>query len=243
MWENSELKQNAKNVLSRFGYWLPFLATIIVGFLATDPANIISILTQDLEYTSIMENEKYSSFLMTAIPFILIFSIIWNTFIGYPLMVGMDRFFMENRLFGSKIERLFWVFKSGGYLNIVKTMFLLNLKVLLWSFLLIIPGIIKSYEYFMVPYILAENPKISSKRAFELSKEMTRDEKFDIFFLGLSFIGWIILGSITCGIGLLFLEPYVQATYAELYQVMREKAHSQNFSDFNELPGFLPEQQ
>lgn len=241
MWEISEVKERARSVLSRFGYWMPFLATIIVGFFATNPANIVSILTEDLDTASILENEEYLSFLTAFIPLLLIFSFVWNTFIGYPLMVGMNRFFMENRLFGSKIESLFWVFKSGGYLNIVKTMFLLNLKVLLWSFLFIIPGIIKSYEYFMVPYILAENPKISSKRAFELSKEMTRDEKFDIFLLGLSFIGWIILGSITCGIGLLFLEPYVQATYAELYQVEREKVHSRNISDFEELPGFLRE--
>ena len=67
----------------------------------------------------------------------------------------------------------------------------------------------------MVPYILAENPGIDSRRAFELSKEMTRDEKFDIFLLALSFIGWYLLGAITCGIGILFLEPYYQATFAD----------------------------
>ena len=86
-------------------------------------------------------------------------------------MVGLNRFFMENRISGAKIQRIFWVFKSGCYFNIVKTMFLLNLKILLWSFLFIIPGIIKSYEYYMVPYILSENPKISSKRAFEIQKK------------------------------------------------------------------------
>ena len=121
-------------------------------------------------------------------------------------------------------------------------MFLLNLKILLWSFLFIIPGIIKSYEYYMVPYILSENPKISSKRAFEISKEMTDREKFDIFWLSLSFFGWYLLGSLTCGIGNLFVEPYIQATFAELYQVEREKAHSNGFSDFTELPGFFTEQ-
>ena len=71
---------------------------------------------------------------------------------------------------------------------------------------------------------------------------MTNGEKFDIFWLGLSFFGWILLGTLACGIGVLFVEPYLQTTFAELYQVMREKAHNNGFSDFNELPGFFPEQ-
>ena len=84
---------------------------------------------------------------------------------------------MENRVSGSKVERVFWVFKSGNYLNVVKIMFLMNLKIFLWSLLLFIPGIIKSYQYYMIPYILAENPGIDSRRAFELTKEMTDEQK------------------------------------------------------------------
>ena len=242
MWTNSELKQRAKSVLNNFGYWTPFLATILTGLLSTSASSITSVITDNPEYESVLQNEEYAPILISAVLLIMAFSFIWNTFIGYPVMVGMNRFFMENRLSGSKIDRLFYVFKSGNYLNVVKTMFLLNLKVFLWSLLLLIPGIIKSYEYYMVPYILAENPGISSKRAFEISKEMTNGEKFDIFWLGLSFFGWILLGTLACGIGVLFVEPYIQTTFAELYQVMREKAHNNGFSDFNELPGFFPEQ-
>ena len=242
MWTNSELKQRAKSVLNNFGYWTPFLATILTGLLSTNASNITSVINDNPEYESVLQNEEYAPILISAVLLVMAFSFIWNTFIGYPVMVGMNRFFMENRLSGSKIDRLFYVFKSGNYLNVVKTMFLLNLKVFLWSLLLLIPGIIKSYEYYMVPYILAENPGISSKRAFEISKEMTNGEKFDIFWLGLSFFGWILLGTLACGIGVLFVEPYIQTTFAELYQVMREKAHNNGFSDFNELPGFFPEQ-
>lgn len=242
MWTNSELKQRAKSVLNNFGYWIPFLATILAGLLSTSASSITSVITDNPEYESVLQNEEYAPVLISAVLLIMAFSFIWNTFIGYPVMVGMNRFFMENRLSGSKIDRLFYVFKSGNYLNVVKTMFLLNLKVFLWSLLLLIPGIIKSYEYYMVPYILAENPGISSKRAFEISKEMTHGEKFDIFWLGLSFFGWILLGTLACGIGVLFVEPYIQTTFAELYQVMREKAYNNGFSDFNELPGFFPEQ-
>lgn len=242
MWTNSELKQRAKTVLSRFGYWIPFLATILCGLLMTDPSNILSVMSENGGLETLFENEEFAYYFSTVFLFFFVFSFFFNIFIGYPVLVGMNRFFMENRISGSKIERLFYVFKSGNYLNVVKTMFLMNLKIFLWSLLFIIPGIIKSYEYYMVPYILSENPGISSKRAFEISKEMTNGEKFDIFWLGLSFFGWILLGTLACGIGVLFVEPYLQTTFAELYQVMREKAHNNGFSDFNELPGFFPEQ-
>ena len=242
MWENSELKQKAKQVLSRFGYWTPFLATILCGLLMTDPSNILSVMSKNGGFESFLENEEFAYYFSIAFLSLFVFSFFFNLFVGYPIFVGMNRFFMENRVSGSKVERIFWVFKSGNYLNVVKTMFLMNLKIFLWSLLLFIPGIIKSYQYYMIPYILAENPGIDSKRAFELSKEMTDGEKFDIFWLGLSFIGWILLGTLACGIGVLFVEPYIQATFAELYQVMRDKVHNSGFSDYSELPGFFPEQ-
>ena len=242
MWENSELKQRAKAVLSRFGYWTPFFATIITGLLMTDPSNILSIVSKFPSFESFYQNSEYATILHSVFTPILIFSFAVNLFVGYPILVGMNRFFMENRESGANVERVFWVFKSGNYFNVVKTMFLMNIKIFLWSLLFIIPGIVKSYEYYMVPYILAENPHISSERAFELSKLMTRGEKWKIFVLQLSFIGWYLLGAICCCVGGIFVEPYYEATFAELYQVMREKAHGLGFSDYDELPGFFPEQ-
>lgn len=242
MWENYELKQRAKAVLSRFGYWTPFLATILCGLLMTNPSNILSVMSKNGGFESLFENEEFAYYFSIVFLLFVVFSFFFNIFVGYPVLVGMNRFFMENRVSGSKVDRLFWVFKSGKYLNVVKIMFLMNLKIFLWSLLFIIPGIIKSYQYYMVPYILAENPGMDSERAFEISKEMTDGEKFDIFWLGLSFFGWILLGTFACGIGVLFVEPYIQTTFAELYQVMRDKVHNSGFSDFTELPGFFPEQ-
>ena len=96
------------------------------------------------------------------------------------------------------------------------------LKTLLWLFLFIVPGIIKAYEYSMIPYLLAENPNLSADEAFYLSKQMTTGQKADLFVLDLSFIGWIILGLICCGIGILFVLPYPQATRAEVYLNLKE---------------------
>ncbi len=166
----------------------------------------------------------------------------YSAFVVLPLQVGMRRYFMENRGFRSGFSRLFWAFGHGSYLHIVKVTFIMELKVFLWSLLFIIPGIVKSYEYYMIPLILSENPNLPMDRAFELSRRMTQGEKGKIFVMELSFIGWYLLSVFTCGIGVYFLMPYLEASRAELYEVMREKAHGLGFSDFNELPGFMPNQ-
>ncbi len=166
----------------------------------------------------------------------------YSAFVVLPLQVGMRRYFMENRGFRSGFGRLFWAFGHGSYLHIVKVTFIMELKLFLWSLLFIIPGIVKSYEYYMIPYILSENPNIPMDRAFELSRRMTQGEKWRIFVMELSFIGWYLLSAFTCGLGIYFLMPYLEASRAELYEVMREKAHGLGFSDFNELPGFSPNQ-
>ena len=99
----------------------------------------------------------------------------------------------------------------------------MDLKTLLWLFLFIVPGVIKAYEYSMIPYLLAENPNLSADEAFSLSKQMTTGQKMDLFVLDLSFLGWIILGAICCGIGLLFVQPYPEATKAEVYLILKHR--------------------
>ena len=80
---------------------------------------------------------------------------------------------------------------------------------------------------------------MSTGRAMELSREMMMGEKWHAFVLQLSFIGWVILCSFTFGIGLFFLEPYYQATMAELYAALRSKAFAMNLTDASELGGFV----
>ena len=279
MWTRARIKQEARNSLRRFGYWMPLLVTFLTGILtggfSTGTTTGSSVTTEyTTEYSGDLTpagfitflNDFFSEFFgeigmvledffsnpliaLTTVFFIVIAFVIglvcafgWSAFVVGPVTVGKNRYFMEHRAFGSKFERLFWAFRSGRYLNVVKIMFWREIKIFLWSLLFVIPGIIKSYEYCMVPYILAENPQISCERAFELSKQMTKGEKWKIFVLGLSFIGWVFVGMLCCCVGQFFVQPYIEATYAELYQVMREKAHGLGFSDYSELPGFFPEQ-
>ena len=88
----------------------------------------------------------------------------------------------------------------------------------LWSLLFIIPGIIASYNYAMVPYIVAEDPDVSPKEALFRSKAMMYGNRWRLFCLEISFIGWAFLVVLTCGIGGLWLMPYQQASYADFYR-------------------------
>jgi uncharacterized membrane protein len=166
--------------------------------------------------------------------FVLIL-ILLRVFIGYILEVGGRKYFIDLSAGNSNIGQLGYVFKEGSYFNVFITMLLRSIYLILWTLLLIIPGIIKFYAYRMVPYILADNPDMKAGRAIKLSKEMTDGEKFDIFVLDLSFFGWFILGILLLGIGILFVQPYYDSTNAELYLKLREKALENNLTTNQEL--------
>ncbi|MBQ8927850.1 MAG: DUF975 family protein [Oscillospiraceae bacterium] len=161
-------------------------------------------------------------------------------FLGNPVQVGKNRFFCLARNGDVKFDHLFDQFKSGRYLPTVKTMFFKTLYEFLWGLLFVIPGIIKSYEYALIPYLLAENPYLPKERAFEISKQTMDGEKWNLFVLGLSFLGWQLLGAMMCGVGVLFVNPYVEATFAEFYMCMRAKMLSFGYTTEEELTGGLP---
>ena len=87
----------------------------------------------------------------------------------------------------------------------------------------IVPGIIKSFEYAIIPYILADDPEISSKDVFKKAKQMMKGNKWRLFKLDFSFIGWYLLCVLTLGIGTFFLLPYVNAAMAEFYKELKNK--------------------
>lgn len=101
------------------------------------------------------------------------------------------------------------------------TVFLQGLYTLLWTLLLIIPGIIKSLSYALTPYILHDHAELQYNSAIERSMEMMDGHKMRLFLLYLSFIGWGILALFTCGLGFLWLTPYVNASLAAFYEDVR----------------------
>ena len=95
---------------------------------------------------------------------------------------------------------------------------------LLWCLLLLIPGIVAAYAYRMVPFILAENPDMPAREVIARSREMMKGNKWRAFVLDLSFLGWIILGVVTLGLGLVFwTEPYIKSADAALYVKLKEQ--------------------
>jgi len=144
-------------------------------------------------------------------------------FVAPIFTVGKNRYYMESRAIGfnAGVHKLLWGF-SHDYLNIVWTMFLKNFLVFLGTCCCVIPGIYLGYCYYMVPYILAENPDIKATDALRMSKQMMDDQKFSTFILEISFWGWWILGSLACGVGTVLVLPYYDATFAELYAVLRQ---------------------
>lgn len=248
MFERKELKSNAKKALKSYGFWTAFITTFLASFLMYAGGGSSSAGTGPVfeAIATAAEDPSVSAGAIAAVTGLVIFGALLGlaisfavvAFISGPAVVGFNRFFMEFRLGGSNISKLFWAFNKERYFPVVKTMFVYNLKIALWSLLFVVPGIIKSFEYFMVPYILAENPNIDRKRAFEISKAATQGEKMNIFIFELSFIGCILLGFIACGIGILFVEPYLYASYAELNQKLREKVLNNGYATASELPGF-----
>ena len=104
----------------------------------------------------------------------------------------------------------------------IKAQFFMCLFTLLWSLLLIIPGIIKAYAYSMTFYILAENKGMPVLEAITLSRKMMNGHKMDFFLLSLSFIGWFILVAITFGIAGIWVYPYFYATLTNFYLSVKE---------------------
>lgn len=157
-------------------------------------------------------------------------------FVFNPIEVGGCRFFVENSYEAAPAGRLGFAFKKGTYGNTVLTIFLRNLYTALWTLLFIVPGVIKGYEYRMIPYLLADDPNMPREDAFRISKEMMYGQKMDAFILDLSFFGWDLLSAVTFGlVGIFWVNPYKQATNAELFLSLRNQ-YFQKQNNQNEEP-------
>ena len=144
-------------------------------------------------------------------------TLVLKVFVLNPLQVGCRRWYLHNRKEKPEMSEIVHEF-SRGYVNTVKVMFCRDLFTFLWTLLFIIPGIIKGYEYRMIPFLLAENPEMEMNEAFERSRNLMNGNKWDTFVLDLSFIGWEILVGFTCGIlAVFYVRPYEELTNTELY--------------------------
>lgn len=240
MWTNAQLKQNAWRILQR-DYWMPFLLSFLYSMIVGAANGIVNQIFP-INPSGYYQSDSLSWFFYNS--FVTMSSVL-NFFttlaVGYLLTnvleVGLNRFLMENRGRRSDIGVLFSGYRYN-FGNVVVVQLLRSLFISLWSLALIVPGIVKGYEYAMIPYLLAENPNMPHQRAFELSRMMTQGYKMDMFLLDLSFIGWYLLGFLPCGLGVFFVVPYHRAALAEQYTAMRTRALALGLTTPYELPGF-----
>ena len=162
---------------------------------------------------------------------IAIIAILYIILLAEPLLVAERRYFIiasekENTKMGVMKE----IFKRKNWSNVAVIMFFKSFYNFLW-YLTIIGGIIKTYEYRMIPYLLAENPDMNKKEVFARSKQMMKGNKWKTFILDLSFILWEILSTITFGLlDILYVNPYKIATSVELYKTLKENNNVEELS-------------
>lgn len=248
MTTRGELKDRAKACLRNY-YWWAFAACILSMILMGGDFNGLR-LQWNVDMTSLGKNAAtladgmkgfpsvergwdplflymIMSVLCVMVPVLAIsfaIRVLWTAFVGNVVWVGKCRYFMENRRFmgTAGMRNLFWGFDCGAFRNVVKVMFMRWLFIFLWSLLFVIPGIIKSYEYYLVPYILQDDPTLHYAEALQRSKNLMYGSKWRLFVLQLSFLGWELLGLLCCGVGVLFVAPYREAVYAEFYADLRD---------------------
>lgn len=230
MWTRQELKLNAKAAFKQ-NYWRCVLAGLIWTF-ATGCAATYSYVNQDEQQAQIdalMADGTFTTSMIVAflsiIAAVLIISFLFFIFIRNPLVVSVARFFKANSSQRAELGEFKHPFSGGRYLKTVGTLLLEDIIIALFSILLIIPGIVKCYDYYLVKFILADEPELSGKEALRKSKEMMRGHRWNTFVLNLSFIPWYLLGGITLGlVNIFYVMPYVLQTDAQLYLNIKGEA-------------------
>lgn len=205
---------------------------------------------EELEARGINATELLSNPVMQAVlavaGIMLIATVIWGIvcfIIGGPITLGYAKYNL-NLVDGNnpQFSDLFSKFDCFGQGFCVQ--FLRRLFLLLWTCCFFIPGIVKNYSYSMAAYIAAENPDMSATDCITESRKLMDGNKWRLFCLNLSFIGWSFLCVFTLGIGFLFLFPYMEASYAAFYReivnertpvVMPEQTISQDNPYFTEF--------
>ena len=247
MWSRAQLKDKAKFSLNR-NYWKVVLVSLIFVLVGGGSGNTITLknninttnsnnyiyemndtyyykeknlshLEDSLSYSSLIKFGAMAGVLFLFI-FLIVFAVILilSIFVLNPIEVGCKRFFFKNLNETAQVKEITFAF-DNSYKNVVNVLFFRNLYTALWTLLFIIPGIVKSYEYRMIPYLLAEIPAMPKEKAFSLSKQMMDGQKWDAFVLDLSFLGWRILSAFTFGIlDMFYVTPYFNMTDAALYE-------------------------
>ena len=229
MWTIAEIKESGKRAF-KANYWPCVLVAFLMAlFEGGGSVASSSSQTQQTELSEAMSgmqtNEQIAVVLaiLGAVLLVVGISIVVRIFLANPIALGGCNFFKTNHTdTPASLDLLKTGFQNYGHTFVV--LFVRDLYLVLWTLLLIVPGIIKAYSYCMVPYILAEHPELSANEVITRSREMMQGNKGRAFLLDLSFFGWILLSILTLGLLQLFWTgPYMESTHAALYLKLKEQ--------------------
>ncbi|BDF34992.1 hypothetical protein CE91St62_30550 [Lachnospiraceae bacterium] len=146
-------------------------------------------------------------------------------FVKNMYIVVSRRIFMEGRCYDAvPIQRFLFLLRLKKWMRAAWIMFVEFMYKFFWMFT-IVGGIVKTFSYFLVPYIVAENPDMTARQAITLSRRMMKGHKWECFLFHLSFAGWYILGMLTFGLSAVFYSnPYETASFTEYYIQLRRLA-------------------
>lgn len=175
------------------------------------------------DVTASLLNAAATPGMEASLPFIIGFTIsfilvsIIFLFISCAVSVGYCQFNLD-LVDGSKLNvgSLFSRFrqaKTAVWANI-----LVAVRILVGLILFVIPGIVMMYSYAMVNFVMAEHPEYTAKEALAESRRIMRGNRWKLFCLELSFIGWMFLSALTFGIALIWVVPYQNAAIASFYR-------------------------
>lgn len=172
---------------------------------------------------SIVKSKSIVVILLVILAFVVVFAI-WF-FFENVFSVIMRRVFLEGRTYEKvSFQRTLFLLRVKRWTRACCTMALKSLFSILWS-LTVVGGMIKFFSYYLVPYIVAENPDIKPLEAISLSRRMMKGHKWECFRWELSFFGWTMLSSVTFGVtGIFYSNPYKAAVFSEYYAALREEA-------------------
>ncbi len=210
---NSEFKRRAKKQLQ--GKWLEAAILSLIAWLLTTAGGGVVETVQYVWQNGVLVSVPAAPSSFNGISNLL------SIVLGGPIALGVAGYFLKLiRQEGPIIEDLF-----GGFKFFIKA-FVLNIMItiftLLWTLLLIIPGIIAYLRYSMSYYIMTDNPQLSAFEALNQSKFMMAGYKGKLFRLWLSFLGWFLVGILTLGIGFLWVLPYYNTAKANFYQDLKD---------------------
>ncbi|MBR1962740.1 MAG: DUF975 family protein [Alistipes sp.] len=213
---NSEIRQESLALLK--GNWgagvgatlLYCIVCFVAIFVTMAIASIVAYGAQSPETTSLITQ---------------LASLLVSIFFIYPIAMGMMTMFLPF-VRGEKplqASGLFYTLKAPYYKKSIGVYLLIYIFTLLWTLLLIIPGIIKALSYSLAPYIMAENPELTANQAIEKSMKMMKGHKMDLFLIYLGYLGFSLLSIVGLCIPLLWIMPYYLTVFAKFYEEVKSE--------------------